>query len=42
MKERPGEATKAINTAYGKEFEKHCRNRYSDELNKPEKEILQI
>ena len=37
-----GEAARGMNIAHGKEFEKHCTNRYSNELNKPEEEILQI
>jgi hypothetical protein len=34
-----GEVTRGINIAYGKEFEKHYRNRYLNGLNE---EILQI
>jgi hypothetical protein len=36
-----GEVARGMNIAYGKEFEKHCTNRYLDELNKLEEEILQ-
>ena len=34
-----GEAARGINIAHGKEFEKHCTNRYLDELNKLAGEI---
>lgn len=37
-----GEAVRGISIAYGKEFVQHCRNRYLDEFNKLEEEILQI
>jgi len=34
-----GEVARGMNIAYGKEFEKHCTNRYLDELNKLAGEI---
>jgi hypothetical protein len=37
-----GEAARGINITHGQALEKLCRNRYLDELNKLEEEILQI